>query len=191
MTSSTPGLSPRKSPLPKNASSTTRTPNAAQTSIESLTHSMVRGSLLYGTLFISPIASEAISTPLALAASWNCCRTSARRRCMSLASVPRLTCTPSRPICLARANAEGSASLPMDQSHAPILNRRLSAAAKSGEKFAATASPLATKPERRSISRREIFNTDWLGFISTQQFRLSVLSNLPPVFPVCASCLAR
>ncbi len=77
------------------------------------------------------------------------------RRCMSSAAVPRLTITPSRPICLATSNAAGSPILPMDQSHAPSRKRRLSGAANSGAQFAARASQAVAWADRRIIPRRE------------------------------------
>ena len=51
---------------------------------------------------------------------------------MSLAAVPRLICTPSSPISFPTPSAAGSASFPIDQSHAPIMNRRRYGAARNG-----------------------------------------------------------
>src|ERR1017187_757403 len=106
-------------------------------------------------LFNSPMAREETCRPVFFAASLNCCYTSGLRRRISSAAVPRLTCTPSRPISLATSNAPGSPILPMDQSHAPSLKRRLSAAANNGAQLAANASQAVVWTDCRIISRRE------------------------------------
>src|SRR5581483_9228401 len=106
-------------------------------------------------LFSSPMASEAIATPGPLAAVLNSSCTSGRRRCMLFAAVPRLTCTPSSPISLANLNAVGSSILPIDQSHAPILNRPAPDPV-SAPKLPATLIPAAAPIVLRSSSRREM-----------------------------------
>ena len=75
---------------------------------------------------------------------------------MSFAAVPRLICTPSRPISLPTASAAVSAVLPIDQSHAPILNRRWSGAANNGASRGEIQLALATPESRAIICRRVI-----------------------------------
>src|ERR1035437_4208686 len=105
--------------------------------------------------FSSPMAREETCRPVFFAASLYCCCTSGLRKRMSSAAVPRLTCTPSRPISLATSNAPGSPILSMDQSHAPSLKRRFSAAANNGAQLAANASHAVVWTDCRIIFRRE------------------------------------
>ncbi len=135
----------------------TVSPSALQTSMLSASHSAARGSLFNGTLFISLMASEAISRPVRLAASRYFFCTSGRRSCMSSATPPMFTCTPSSPICLARSKAAGSHDFPSDQSQAPILNHRDCGPANSGASGEATAANAAARTEPAINVRRLIF----------------------------------
>src|ERR1035441_6343825 len=139
-------------------------------------------------LFNSPMAREETCRPVFFAASLNCCCTSGLRRRISSAAVPRLTCTPSRPISLATSNAPGSPILPMDQSQAPSLKRRLSAAANNGAQFAASVNQAVAWTDCRIISRREsavlLSRIMSHGCSSAPKAKLVQLNRLDPQVPI-------
>ena len=112
------------SPLLKNASNTTRCLIFGMTSTQSRTHCRASASEAYGLEFNSPIARDAISRPSVLHFARYSSRTSALCKSYRCATAPNETCTPSSPIRLAVSSAAMSCWPPIDQSHAPILNRR-------------------------------------------------------------------